>query len=425
MLCVLLLVLEAEARLMRRLQTAGRKLLDKPPKRRSRFDRYPLYVLRYHQFIWQRYFRHYMQHVHDGRPRLPRRKCWSVRCWMQRNRFKRFWKRRAPIPFDGPNSPPFLHRRCRLPGAHTRRCNHEHLRHDYYWRMFMWVSRFGFPKPPKRKRVCVTAHCRHQQFRWRRYWRNYWRYTSLIPVIRQYDFNWRMWVYRYGGNPMRLQQIIGPALMAMGQHHGGMAMSGMMGGGQMASHMGMMGGGYGGTGHLLTHETKRGMLGVMQRDMTETGALAHMAQAALHRQQAALYALMHTPSYPSASAAQMHMQMMMQNMSRMQMLQQYRMQSMLQRQIWAMGNAMRGSCGCSICSHHPVTAYGSGQLSGMGGPAYYVRRHGLMSTVTPQQFMNAAAYGGHAHIPTYAHVRSPLELQMHVQALLLKNNVLG
>ena len=81
----------------------------------------------------------------------------------------------------------------------------EHLRHDYYWRMFMWIGRYGFPKQPQRKRICITDYCRWKKRQWKRYWKNFWIYASLVPAIRPYDFNWRFWFWRFSGNPMRLQ----------------------------------------------------------------------------------------------------------------------------------------------------------------------------------------------------------------------------
>lgn len=405
-------------RIKRAVSTGGRKLLDMPPKHRSRFDKYPLYVMRYHQFIWRRYFKRYLEHVHDGRPKLPNPKCWSIRCWMRRNKFKRYWKWRAPIPIEGKNSPPFLHRRCRIPGARTGRCRREHLRHDYYWRMFMWVGRYGFPKQPARKRICVTDYCRFKKQKWKRFWRNYWIYTSLIPVIRPYDYNWKFWMWRFGGNAMRLQQIVYPALMAMGQgRHLMMGGMGMMGGMSM---MGMMGGRY------MTIEMKQALIAVMQRNLAQSMKVAATSQYALQRQRMALMMLMRMPAYPSAISAQMQMQAMMRNIQYQQYMQQYRMQMMLQQQIWGMARYLRGSCGCNMCSN--------GYYGGIpAGASMYVRQQGMISPVNPalmaRKMVGAASLGGMGMgmggvmpLPVTP-VKTPLDLQLRVKALYAKNNL--
>lgn len=410
---------KAFRRLGRRIRTAGRKLLDKPPKHRSRFDKYPLYIMRYHMFIWKRYFRHHLNNVDDGRPSLPHPKCWSIRCWMRRNKFKRYWKWRAPIPIEGKNSPPFLHRRCRMPGTHGVRCAREHIRHDYYWRMFMWIGRHGFPKPPQRKRICITSYCRWQKKLWSRYWKNFWFYTSLVPVIRPFDFNWRFWFMRFAGNPMRLQQIVGPAITTMG--FGRMLMTSGMGM-MMSSGMGMGGMGMFGNTHM-TLEMKQAMLGLMQRNLAQTMHIASVSQQALHRQQMGLMMLMRMPAYPSAISAQMQMQAMMRNMYYQQYMQQYRMQMMLQQQIWGMARYLRGYCGCSMCSAHghsyhmPV------------GSSMYVGHSGYLNPIHPPGMMGRSPISGAAFIksPTMMMplnpVNNPIELKMRVQALYAKNNL--
>lgn len=412
-------------KIRRTVSRVGRKILDKPPKHRSRFDKYPIYVMRYHQFIWKRYFKRYLDHVHDGRPKLPNPKCWSIRCWMRRNKFKRYWKWRAPIPAEGKNSPPFLHRRCRLPRARGGRCNREHLRHDYYWRMFMWVGRYGFPKQPIRKRICITPRCRFLKMKWKRYWKNFWIYTSLVPVIRPYDYNWKFWMWRYKGNPARLQQVVYPALMAMGQarHLMGGGMMGMMGGGMMGGMQMMLG------GRHMTIEMKQALIAVMQRNLAQTMQLASVSQHTLQRQRMALMMLMQMPAYPSALSAQYQMQSMMRNIQYQQYMQQYRMQMMLQQQIWGMARYLRGSCGCSVCSR----GYGAGGIP--SGASMYVHSNGITSAVNPalmaRKITGAAVIngigmgiGGGPVIPLPANpVNNPLDLKMRVKALYAKNNL--
>lgn len=423
-----------------KVSVAGRKLLDKPPKHRSRFDKYPFHIMRYHQFIWKKYFRRYLQAVHDGRPKLPSPKCWSIKCWMRRNKFKRYWKWRAPIPIEGKNSPPFLHRRCRIPGTHGSRCRKEHLRHDYYWRMFMWVGRYGFPKNPPRKRICITHRCRIQKMRWRRYWKNFWKYTSLVPTIRPYDFNWKRWFWKSHGNQMRLQQIISPALMAMGIHIGG----GMMGGGGMYGG-GMYGGGMMGGGMMmsggryLTIEMKQALLTVMQRNLAQTMQIANTSQYVLQKQKMALMMLMGMPAFPSAVTAQMQMQQMMRNMQYQQYMQQYRMQNMLQQQIWGMGRYLRGSCGCGMCSAHPGGMYGR---SLPAGASMYYNQGGMINPINTavHKIVGASMLGMPRggtmsnmmgigmtrnrlpNMPLHP-VNNQLDLKMRVAALYAKNNL--
>lgn len=395
----------------------GRKLLDKPPKHRSKFDKYPIYILRYHQFIWHRFFGFYLNRVDDGRPKLPNTNCWSVKCWMKRNKFKRYWKRRAPIRIEGPNSPPFLHRRCRMPHVKGGRCRNEHLRHDYYWRMFMWIGRYGFPKPPQRKRFCLTGACELKKWRYDRYWRNFWIYSSLVPILRPYDFNWRMWVWRYGGNFYRLQQVTAPALQAMG--FGWMVLGGMMGGGTMM-----------GLNRFMTYETKNALLSVLQKNLAQTAALANMAQNTLRNQGSMLFTIMHMPAHSSASAAHMQMQMLMQRMHGAQYYQQLQMQQMLARQMWQMAQYLRGSCGCSICSrggmHHGMMGmrptltgmHTHGIANGLSGPGhYYVGGHGSFSSFSPGMMGSA----GMLSLP--GTIRSPMELQMRAQALYRRNHI--
>lgn len=433
----------------------GRKLLDIPPKFRSRFDRYPIYVMRYHQFIWARHFKRYLDNIDDGKPRLPNPHCWDISCWMSRNKFKLYWNLRAPIPPQGNNSPPFLHRRCRIPNMTSGNCLFEHLRHDYYWRMFMWVGRYGFPMHPERKRLCVTDYCRFLQRRWDRYWKNFFLYTSLIPVIRPYDYNWKMWTWRYGGNAYRLQQIVGPALVAIGQ--GQMLMGGMMGGGGGMNINMIMGGG------RMTYEMKNAILKIMQQDLSQSRQVSNTAQLAVQRQQAALMMVMNMPAFPSAVTAQIQMRSMMRGMAYQQSLQQMRLQQMLQYQIMSMARYLRGSCGCSMCSGHP--SMGMSQMTA-GGPSMYIHQHGMMHSVPTgmgmypahhhmqtmgmyptQHHMQAhrlmnggimpsvginAAIGtmglntmpANMDMPMYA-INTPMELKMRVQALYMKNNIAG
>lgn len=391
------------SRIKRGISTMGRKLLDMPPKHRSRFDKYPIYILRYHQFIWHRFFGYYLTHTDDSRPNLPHTMCWSVKCWMKRNKFKRYWKWRAPIRVEGPNSPPFLHRRCRIPHMTSGRCRREHLRHDYYWRMFMWIGRYGFPVPPQRKRFCVTGMCELKRWRYDRYWKNFWIYSSLVPILRPYDFNWRMWVWRYGGNFYRLQQITAPALQAMG--FGWMIMGGMMGGGLMM-----------GLSRFMTYETKNALLAVLQRNLGQTMALANMAQNTLRNQGSMLYSIMHMPAYSSASAAQMQMQMMMRQMNSMQYYQQMQMQQMLARQMWSMAQYLRGSCGCGMCTRGMPGMSTLGLMNGLHGPGYYAGAGGVYSSFHPTM-------GGMSGIDYADTVRSPMELKMRAQALYQKNNI--
>lgn len=420
-------------KIRRKVSTMGRKLLDKPPKDRSRFDKYPIYVMRYHQFIWKRHFKRYLDHVRDGRPKLPNPKCWTIRCWMRRNKFKRYWKWRAPIPVQGKNSPPFLHRRCRLPRARGLRCNREHLRHDYYWRMFMWVGRYGFPKQPTRKRICFTPRCRFLKMKWKRYWKKFWIYTSLVPVIRPYDYNWKFWMFRFGGNIVRLRQVVYPALMAMGQARhlmGGGMLGGMMGGGMMGGMMGrsmhMMHGG------RMTIEMKQALITVMQRNLAQTMQIASVSQHTLQRQRMALMMLMQMPAYPSAISAQYQMQAMMRNVQYQQQMQQYRMQMMLQQQIWGMARYLRGSCGCGACSR------GHGIAGGIpSGAAMYVHNNGVTSVVNPAMMarrmtgaavingvgMGIGGLGGPMVRMPVNPVKNPLELKMRIQALYAKNNL--
>lgn len=405
----------------RKVSAVVRKVVDMPPKNRSRFDKYPIYVMRYHQFIWHRFFKNYLEHVEDERPKLPRVKCWSIKCWVRRNSFKRYWKRRAQIKIDGKDSPPFLHRRCRIPGTHGEMCVKEHLRHDYYWRMFMWIGRYGFPKSPPRKLVCVTDYCRHRQAIWRHYWNNFWRYTSLVPAIRPYDFNWKFWVWRHKGNIMRLQQIASPALMAMGL--GGTMM--------MGGHMGVMM--MNGVRNFMTIEMKTALMAVMQRNLAESARLASTTQYSLQRQQMALMILMRMPAFPSATAAQIQMNNMMQNMRYQQSMQQYQTQQMMQHQLWGLARYLRGSCGCNVCSA------GGMHYGGMPtGASMYVRQHGMISAVNPGMMarqmtglggtnsmmvgVGGIAGAGALQMPVTP-VRNPMELNMRVQALYAKNNL--
>lgn len=226
---------------------------------------------------------------------------------------------------------------------------------------------------------------------------------------------------RFGGNPMRLQQIVGPALTTMG--FGSMLMrSGMAG-------MGMMGGmsGMGGMmshyGSHMTIETKQAMLALMHRNLAQTMHLAAASQQALQKQQMALMMLMRMPAYPSAISAQMQMQAMMRNMYYQQYMQQYRMQQMLQQQIWGMARYLRGYCGCSMCSHH-------GAVMGMpGGAAMYVGRSGIYNPINPALMTRRAAIIGPGfRSPTLMTmpvnpVTNPLELKMRVKALYAKNNL--
>ncbi len=383
----------------------GRKILDMPPKHRSRFDTYPIYVIRYHQFIWHRHFGYYLNSIDDGRPKLPKTNCWSIKCWLKRNQFKHYWKSRAPIRLDGPNSSPFLHRRCRIPHMKGGRCISEHLRHDYYWRMFMWIGRYGFPIPPPRKRFCMTGACELKRMRYQRYWRNFWIYSSLIPILRPYDFNWRMWVWRYKGNFYRLQQITAPALQSMG--FGWMVMGGMMGGGQL------------GLSRFMTFEAKNALLAVLQKTLSETAALANIAQNTLRNQGSMLFSIMHMPAYSSASAAQMQMQTMMQRMHGMQHYQQLQMQQTLASQMWQMAQYLRGSCGCSVCSGGGIHGmHTHGMVNGLTGSGMYVGGHGSYSSYNPAM---AGMTGGALSLP--GTVRTPMELKMRAQALYHRNNI--
>lgn len=400
-------------RIKRGVSTMGRKLLDMPPKHRSRFDKYPIYVMRYHQFIWHRFFKRYLKHVEDDRPSLPRVKCWSIRCWMRRNKFKRYWKRRARITVEGKNSPPFLHRRCRIPGTHGAMCVREHLRHDYYWRMFMWIGRYGFPKPPQRKRICITDICRFKKQLWSRYWKHFWMYTSLVPVIRPYDFHWKFWMWRFNGNVMRLQQIVSPALMSMGL--GGT----MMMGGNMGVMMMM------GVRNHMSIEMKQALMAVMQRNLADTMRQAHISQFSLQRQQMALAMLMKMPAFPSQTAAQLQMNNMIQNMRYQQYMQQQQMQAMMQRQMWGMARYLRGSCGCRMCSA------GGMSYGGMpAGASMYMRHNGMYNAMNPgmmaRQMGGLGGTGGlmmgGMPMPINA-VHNPMELSMRVQALYAKNNL--
>ena len=402
-------------KIKRKASVTGRKLLDKPPKHRSRFDKYPIYIMRYHQFIWKRFFRRYLNKAGDGRPSLPSPKCWSIRCWMRRNKFKRYWKWRARIPIEGKNSPPFLHRRCRIPGTHGSKCKNEHLRHDYYWRMFMWIGRYGFPKPPQRKRICITSYCRLKKRMWSRYWKNFWIYTSLVPTIRPYDFNWRFWLWKNHGNQMRLQQVISPALMAMGIRTPGMMGGGMVGGGMMGGMMGGMNG-----GRYLTVEMKQALLLVMQRNLAQTMQLASTSQYTLQRQRLALMMLMRMPAYPSALSAQMQMQAMMRNMHYQQYMQQYRMQQMIQQQMYGMARYLRGSCGCGVCS---ASTGMHGTLP--HGTSMYYNHGGAFTPLSPNlmgRHMTGIRRGTMPMMPVHP-VSNQMELKMRVQALYAKNNL--
>lgn len=392
----------------------GRKLLDKPPKNRSRFDKYPIYVMRYHQFIWHRFFKRYIDHVDDDRPKLPKVRCWSIKCWMRRNKFKRYWKRRTNITVSGKNSPPFLHRRCRIPGTHGKMCVREHLRHDYYWRMFMWIGRYGFPKNPQRKRICITDMCRFKKKLYKRYWKNFWMYTSLVPAIRPYDFHWKFWFWRFGGNVMRLQQVVGPALMAMGMG-GTMIMGGNAG--VMMLH---------GMRNFMTIEMKQALMAVMQKNLMETMHLASTSQYSLQRQKMALAMIMRIPAFPAATTAHLQMQNMMQNMRYQQQMQQMQMQNMLRQQMWGMARYLRGSCGCKMCS-------GSGMYHGgmPSGSSMYMRHNGMISSVNPGMMsrhsgmmgMGGMGMGmGGMPIPLTP-VRNLMELNMRVKALYAKNNL--
>ena len=364
--------------------------------------------MRYHHWIWRRYFKRYIDHVHDSRPNLPRWDCWSISCWMRRNKFKRYWNWRAPIPIEGKNSSPFLHRRCRIPGTHGRMCRREHLRHDYFWRMFMWIGRYGFPRQPERKRICITDYCRFQKRLWKKYWEFYWQYTSLIPVIRPFDFRWKFWMWRFAGNPMRLQQVIAPALIAIGQ--GGILMSGNM------NHFMMMGMG----GRGMSIEMKQALLGVMQRNLAESSQVAAVASSHLQRQRMALMMLMRIPAFPSAVSAQFQMQAMMRNMQYAQMMQQHRMQMALQHQIWSMAHYLRGSCGCRMCA--------GGTMAGPipAGASMYLHHGGMVSPLNPGGIYGAGIGGGmglsHLPVPTNP-VQNPVDLEMRVRALYARNNL--
>ena len=420
-------------KIRRTVSTVGRKLLDRPPKHRSRFDKYPLHLMRYHQFIWKRFFKHHLEHAGDDKPKLPKPNCWSVRCWIKRNKFKHYWKSRANIAIEGKNSPPFLHRRCRLPGTHGSMCKREHLRHDYYWRMFMWIGRYGFPKQPIRKRICMSDYCRFQKQKYKRFWKNFWIYTSLIPVVRPFDYNWKFWMWRYAGNPMRLQQIVTPALMAMGQGQHLMLGGGMMMGGGSMNMMMMLG------GRHMTIEMKQALIAVMQRNLAQTMQVASTSQNALQRQRMALMMLMRMPAFPSAISAQMQMQSMMRNVQYQQYMQQQRMQMMLQQQIWGMARYLRGSCGCNTCSHG-IGAYGGGIPS---GATMYVRHQGITSPVNPAFMARRMPIGmgqnyGHQHLSGHGAglfapvtpipmpinpVQNPFDLKLRVKALYAKNNL--
>ena len=293
----------------------------------------------------------------------------------------------------------------------------------------MWIGRYGVPSPPVRKTICITSYCQWQKNLWGRYWKNFWIYTSLIPIIRPFDFNWKFWVWRFGGNQMRLQQIAGPALMAMGQGgmmmmrggnmmQGGM-MNGMMQGGMMNGMMHMMQAGAG--GQHLTIDTKQAMIRLMQRNLAQTMQLASSSQSTLRRQQIDLMTLMRMPAFPSAISAQMQMQSIMQNMQYQQHMQQYRMQSMIQKQISGMGQYLRGSCGCGMCSHGGGGMYRSHHFP--GGASMYVRHSGGMITGVGGMGMGYNGIsGGTMAIPLHP-VNNPIELKMRIKALYAKNNL--
>ena len=385
-----------------------------PPKHRSRFDKYPIYVIRYHQFIWRRFFKRYLNQADDGRPQLPHPKCWSILCWTQRNSFARYWKWRAPVPSDGDNSPPYLRRWCMIPGQDGGKCRDEHLRHDYYWRMFMWIGRFGFPAQPPSKTICITSYCRHQRRMYHRYWNNFWLYTSLVPVIRPYDYNWRFWFMRFGGNQMQLQQFVSSAYMTMGlggQLNGGINMMAMVGGGH------------------LTVEMKQVLYSVLQRNLAQTMNTAQAAQQALAQQQSALMMLIRMPAYPSAVSAQMQMQSMVGNMQYRQYMQQQQMQTMLQQQIWGMARYLRGSCGCGMCSNGGGMqgGYSSGGIP--TGSSMYIRQNGIVSPIIPRSGIsgiNGFARSGSYTVPMPVNpVNDRMQLQMRAQALFVKNNLPG
>lgn len=232
-------------------------------------------------------------------------------------------------------------------------------------------------------------------------------------------------MWRFAGNPMRLQQVVYPALMAMGQgRHLMMGGMGMMGG------MSMMGGMMGMGGRYMTIEMKQALIAVMQRNLAQSMQVAATSQKALQRQRMALMMLMRMPAYPSAISAQMQMQAMMRNVQYQQYMQQYRMQMMLQQQIWGMARYLRGSCGCNMCSNRH---YGGIPA----GASMYVRQQGMISPVNPalmaRKMVGAASIGsvgmgtmgmGGAVMPMpITPVQTPLDLQLRVKALYAKNNL--
>lgn len=327
----------------------GRKILDLPPKNRSRFDKYPVYIMRYHLSLWKQHFSPYLNDISDGRPLLPKPDCWSVKCWVKRTVFETYWKFAAKIPSEGKNSAPFLHRRCRIPHFTGFYCKNEHLRHDYYWRMFMWVGRNGFPTPPPRKSLCISEYCRRERKFWENYWTKFFIYTSLIPVIRPYDYTWKYWMWRYQGSPRLLQEIAAPALIAIGQ---GFTMNPILALSQ--PHM--------------TIEMKRALLTVSQFNLFKTMQIVAMSRQNLLRQQLDLILLMRMPALPASASAQIQMQVMMQNMRYQQSMQQYQTNMLIRQQMYNMAQYLRGSCGCNACSGGSTrNASGIGGISGVGG----------------------------------------------------------